>query len=184
MKKLLLFLCCLVPALAQAQTDASALRPDSVTHLLTRAETVLVPGVSQAALYARAQAWLATAYQTTPKATSPNTGLVQGTGWREIEMVVGGGESMPLNLWYTITIAVQPGRYRYALTEFKTQREPTPTNTAPEKQAIESVIRTEQAAGTNLTNYSQQAAGAAQAIAETIAAQMADPSTSTEGESR
>jgi hypothetical protein len=184
MKGFLSLLFCLLTGLAQAQTPISALRPDSATQRLTRSEIVLMPGVSQADLYVRAQAWLATAYQTTAAGTQKAADAVQGTGWREIEMVVSSEKSMPLNLWYTVTLAVQPGRYRYTITDFQTQHESTPTNTAPEKQAIEAVLRTEQALPPPRTDYSQQAAGVAQAVAETIKAIMDNPKATTRAESR
>lgn len=184
MKKFLVLFACLVTSLAHAQAPVAELRPDSTTQRLTCAEIVAVPGASQADLYARAQAWLATAYQTTPQATAKGTGVVQGTGWREVEMAVSQEKSMPLNLWYTITLAVQPGRYRYAISGFQLQHEPTPSDRTPEKQALEAVLHNEPTDAAPRTDYRHQAAAAAQAIAETIKAAMATPQPSTQGSSR
>lgn len=174
MKVLLFLLLYLASGLAHAQV-LSALRPDSATQRLAHAETVLVPGASPADLYARAHRWLATAYQTTPAGAPARPGVLQALGWREIEMVVGEGKSLPLKLWYTVTLAVQPGSYRYAITDFQTQGEQTPADATPEKQAIETVLRAEQARPLPQTDYGQQAAAVAQAVAQTIRASMADP---------
>jgi hypothetical protein len=184
MKGFLSLLFCLATGLAQAQAPISALRLDSATQRLTSSETVLMPGVSQADLYGRAQAWLATAYQTTTTSAQKAVDAVQGTGWREIEMIVSSEKSMPLNLWYTVTLAVQPGRYRYTITDFQTQHESTPANTAPEKQAIEAVLRTEQDLPPPQTDYGHQAAGVAQAVAETIKTIMDNPTAGAKAESR
>jgi hypothetical protein len=161
---LLLLLGCLVPSLAYAQSSATELRPDSTTQRLTYAEQVLMPGVSQADLTARAQAWLVTAYQTTRQPASPSTGVVQGTGWREIERRLSREKSTPLSLWYRVTIIVQPARYRYTISDFQLQPEPTTPSAGAEKQAIESVLGD----ATVETTYRQQAEAAAQGIAETI----------------
>ena len=165
-----------MPGLAYAQAPASELRVDSATQRLTYAEQVVMPGVPQVALYARAQAWLTSAYQTTGQAATNNASEVQGTGWREIELVLSKEKSMPLNLWYRVTLTVQPGRYRYTISEFRLQPESALPDAVAPKQPIESVLRDEPVGTTPQTNYSQQAAAAAQGIGDTIKAVMAIPS--------
>jgi hypothetical protein len=78
-KQLLLLLGCLVPNLAYAQAPTLELRADSTTQRLTYAEQVARPGVAQADLYSRAQAWLATAYQTAGQTVANSTGEIKGT---------------------------------------------------------------------------------------------------------
>jgi hypothetical protein len=186
MKAFLPLLFCLVMGSAQAQPQApvAALQFDAATQRLTCSDTIAVPGVSQADLYARAQAWLATAYQTTPTVAQKAAGVVQGTGWREIEMVADEEKSLPLNLRYTITLAVQPGGYRYAISEFQTQHESTPADATPARQALEAVLRNEQALPPPHTDYGYQAAAAAQAIADAIRAAMASPASSPKPKTR
>jgi hypothetical protein len=135
-----------------------------------------MPGVPQAALYARAQAWLASAYQTTEQAAANSASEVQGTGWREIELVLSKEKSMPLNLWYRVILTVQPERYRYTISEFQLQPESALPDAVAPKQPIESVLRDEPVDTTPQTNYSQQAAAAARGIGDTIKAEMAIPS--------
>jgi hypothetical protein len=166
----------LVPGLAYAQAPANELRVDSATQRLTYAEQVAMPGLPQAALYARAQAWLASAYQTTEQAAANSASEVQGTGWREIELVLSKEKSMPLNLWYRVILTVQPERYRYTISEFQLQPESALPDAVAPKQPIESVLRDEPVDTTPQTNYSQQAAAAARGIGDTIKAEMAIPS--------
>jgi hypothetical protein len=174
MKALFSLLLCLAPGLALAQAPA-ALRPDSATQRLARAEAVLVPGARPADLAARARRWLAAAYQTTPTGVPQAPGVLQATGWREIESLVDQDKSLPLKLWYTVTLAVQPGGYRFTITNFQTQGELTPADPTPEKHALEAVLRAAPAQPLPPTDYGQQAAAVAQAVEQTIRASMAGP---------
>lgn len=90
------------------------------TKKITYTDQVQVVGTSQAELYARAKVWLA--------ASTPLTHAVLQTERQQAGtfiaratmqfMMVRPGHLVNQPFWYTITLTVQDGRYRYVLSDF------------------------------------------------------------------
>lgn len=103
--------------------DVSPLPFDPQTQLITYQGVVQVPGASQADLYARAAAWAAKSYSTTPNAIQqqdPQTGQLVIKGLRPaVTRAVYDGvlrSSYAGVVSHTLTIYVKDGRYKYVLT--------------------------------------------------------------------
>lgn len=113
--------------------DAAPLPIDPQTQLITYQGVVEVPGVSQAALYARATAWQARTY-------SPADARVEGQGSATSQLVIKGAWRAAGRSTYdgvlrstyagvvrhTLTIYVKDGRYKYMLTNLTHDAAGTP----------------------------------------------------------
>jgi hypothetical protein len=127
MKVLFTLLICLCAGWAHAQAvDSVKLPLDAATKRITYTDVVQVPGVSQAELYTRAKLWFADTFKS-PKsviqADEKDAGVVQGEGWSPMQAHFM-GKNLPaseLRLWYTVKLACREGRYRYEVTEFRSQ---------------------------------------------------------------
>jgi hypothetical protein len=125
MKALLTPLLTLTVGLAHAQVTGSAKLPiDSVTHRITYAEVVQLPGLSQAELYTRAKLWFAEAFKSGKQVIQTDdkeAGVVQGKAWTSVEVHFLNDDqpASVMGLWYTVTLTCRRGHYRYEITEFK-----------------------------------------------------------------
>jgi hypothetical protein len=93
---------------------------DSITGKVSYQGVVQVPGATQAALYARAKKWFATAsgpVKPTIVSDEPATGKLTGKS-SELVMQNFLGANVQVPLWRTIIIQVKPGRFRYQITDF------------------------------------------------------------------
>lgn len=104
--------------------DVSPLPIDPQTQRISYQSVVEVPGVSQADLYARAAAWVAKSYSTTPNAIqqqNPQAGQLVVKGLRPaVTRAVYDGvlrSSYAGVVSHTLTIYVKEGRYKYVLTD-------------------------------------------------------------------
>jgi hypothetical protein len=114
-------------ATAQAQVKlpklhgwVNPLPMDSLTRKVSYQGVVQVPGASQAALYARAKKWFATATGPTKMTIGTQdeaTGKLTG---KTSELVMQNflGANVQVPLWRTVTVQVKPGRFRYQITDF------------------------------------------------------------------
>jgi hypothetical protein len=113
------------------------------TQRITYTEEVVAANVSRAALYARAKAWV-TATQALTHAVlqtaQPTTGLLTAQAYMRFPLLLPGRVRQPAvveqpSIWYTITVRVQAGRYRYVLSHYQLevdgQRRPLETLLAP-----------------------------------------------------
>jgi hypothetical protein len=123
---LLLSIGALAPAHAQVKLPklragwVNPLPKDSITGKIAYQGVVQVPGATQAALYARAKKWFATApgptkmtIETQDEATGKITGKTS-----ELVMQNFLGANVQVPLWRTIIVQVKPGRFRYQITDF------------------------------------------------------------------
>ncbi|MGI4744186.1 MAG: DUF4468 domain-containing protein [Janthinobacterium lividum] len=116
-----------LPAAAQAPLKlpnlhgwVNPLPMDSTTGKVSFRAVVQVPGATQAALYARAKGWFATAPgPVKPTLSQANEAAGTLTG-KASELVMQNllGANVQVPLWRTITIQVKPGRFRYTITDF------------------------------------------------------------------
>jgi hypothetical protein len=123
---LLLSIGALAPAHAQVKLPklragwVNPLPKDSITGKIAYQGVVQVPGATQAALYARAKKWFATApgptkmtIETQDEATGKITGKTS-----ELVMQNFLGANVQVPLWRTVIVQVKPGRFRYQITDF------------------------------------------------------------------
>lgn len=93
---------------------------DSSTQKVSYQAVVQVPGATQAALYARAKKWFATAPGPTKIVLDTDDVAGGKLSGKTSELVMQNflGANVQVPLWRTITIQVKPGRFRYQITDF------------------------------------------------------------------
>jgi hypothetical protein len=97
------------------------------TRQITYTEQVMAPNVSQAELYARAKAWVAASQHVTHavlQTAQPATGLLTARAHMAFPLLLPGRVLHPAvveqpPIWYTITVRVQAGSYRYVLSNYQ-----------------------------------------------------------------
>ena len=113
--------------------DAAAPPLDATTHRLTYEGVVPVPGVTEADLYARARAWVATAYNQQNahlEHDDPATGQLQLQGTRLVQ-IYQDYQGVPRASYagvvrHSLAIYAKDGRYKYVLTDFAHDAQGTP----------------------------------------------------------
>ena len=124
--------------------DTLQLPVDATTQRITYAAVVPHPTASAAELYTRGKLWFATpvyAGRVVLQADEPEAGVLQGTGWRQVRMLVNSTWYFP-KLLYTVKLAVKQGRYRYEVTDFRFESAPVLTLEAPaEPLAAETYVQ-------------------------------------------
>ncbi|MGI4735659.1 MAG: DUF4468 domain-containing protein [Janthinobacterium lividum] len=114
-----------VPAHAQLKLPklhgwVNPLPLDSITQKVSYQAVVQVPGATQAALYARAKKWFATAPGATKLVLDTDNAAAGKLSGKTSELVMQNflGANVQVPLWRTITVQVKPGRFRYQITDF------------------------------------------------------------------
>lgn len=113
--------------------DATAPPLDATTHRISYEGVVPVPGASAAALYDRARAWVATAYDqhnAQLEREDPAAGEIQLQGTR-LAQVYQDYQGVPRASYagvvrHSLTIYVKDGRYKYVLTDLAHDAQRTP----------------------------------------------------------
>ncbi len=136
MKKILLiFLLAPVGLYAQSIT----LPIDSISHKIDFTEVVKVDGASKDDLYIKAREWFAKTFVSAQKVIQmddKDAGKIIGRGTAR------GVESSFLSpvsftLYYTVSITMKDGRYRYEITDFEYQDDPTKYELSPSKHVLD-----------------------------------------------
>jgi hypothetical protein len=102
-------------------THAVTLPIAANTRKITYTQEVAVAHVSQAELYTRAKAWVAASQTITHavlQTARPATGLLVARARMAFAMVRP-GRVVQQPIWYTITVQVNEGRYRYVLCDYQ-----------------------------------------------------------------
>lgn len=125
MKKLLLTLFIVAPALSMAQ--AIVLPRDSTTKQISFQEVVQVPGATKDELYTRAREWFAKTFKSSKDVIQMDdriAGKIIGKGSGN---GLTGNILLITSFWlnYTVSITIKDGRYRYEITDFTTEDEPS-----------------------------------------------------------
>jgi hypothetical protein len=133
------------PTAVRAQITREITLPIAAnTQRITYTEEVVAANVSQAELYARAKAWVAATQAETHavlQTAQPTTGLLTAQANMRFPLLLPGRVRQPAvveqpPIWYTITVRVQAGRYRYVLSHYQLeldgQRRPLETLLAPQ----------------------------------------------------
>ena len=122
---ILLLLGTFAPAQAQVKLPkltgwVNPLPKDSITGKVSYQGVVQVPGATQAALYARAKKWFATAPGPTKMTLETQDEAAGKLSGKTSELVMQNflGANVQVPLWRTIIIQVKPGRFRYQITDF------------------------------------------------------------------
>ncbi|RZK22511.1 MAG: DUF4468 domain-containing protein [Hymenobacter sp.] len=115
----------LAPAHAQVKLPkltgwVNPLPKDSSTGKVAYQGVVQVPGASQAALYARAKKWFATAPGPTKMTIETQDEAAGKLTGKTSELVMQNflGANVQVPLWRTVVVQVKPGRFRYQITDF------------------------------------------------------------------
>ena len=126
---------------------------DPATNKILYTEVVQVLGASQAELYTRAKLWFASNFKSAKavvQADEKEAGVVQGSAFQNISIMALGMPSH-IRLWYTVKMALKDGRYKYEITDFQVQENPTQYNLNPNLSPAESCIDTNQKKGIMLS---------------------------------
>ena len=115
----------LVPFLSNAQDIILPI--DSTTNKITFQEVVQSPGISQDELYTRAREWFALTFKSAQDVIQMDdkaSGKIIGKGaHRGTAMILLTPSAFSLN--YTVSLTVKEGRYRYEITDFTSQSDPS-----------------------------------------------------------
>lgn len=181
------------PGLAQSPAaapiaDALALPVAPTPPRITYAAVQLQPEATQAELYARGALWFATpayAGRLTLRAADPQAGVLQGTGARQLRLLLQGTYYFP-TLLFTVRLAVKEGRYRYELTDFRFRDAPVLAAVAPpEPLAAEVYLQPSphrRKASQQLTHAARQAlTEASTELVASLQADLAKPTTGPAG---
>lgn len=170
---------------AQLLADTLRLPVDATTQRITYAAVVSQSAASAAELYTRGKLWFATpayAGRVLLRAAEPEAGVLQGTGWREVRLLVNSTWYFP-KLLYTVKVAVKEGRYRYEVTDFRFESAPVFTLEAPaEPLAAETYVQATRPRKTELKLAQDARQALAKASAELLASLQAGMGKATTGD--
>jgi hypothetical protein len=112
---------------------------DPTTRLISYSQVVQVPNASKNELYARAKIWFASTFksaQSVIQADEKEAGVLIGKGWQQVYVRIL-GTPLSVKLWYTVKLSFKEGKYRYELTNFMFESEPSPSDRTPQPIAAE-----------------------------------------------
>lgn len=169
---------------ASSKTTALIILPvDSVSKLVTYAEVVQAPQLTQAELYTRGKVWFVNTFKSAKavvQTEEKDAGLLIGTAWSPFT-VKSMGIPITYKLWYTVRLAFKDGRYKYEINNFMTEAEPSTSNPSPNQSPIESYLLVEYKPGNffykTTSQGRQQVASVAEGLATSIKAALAKPAT-------
>lgn len=116
------------------------------TGLIAYSEVVPVAGASKNELYARGKVWFAkwfTSAQNVIQADDKEAGLLIGKAWSQV-YVENMSTMVDTRLWYTVTLNFKDGRYKYEISDFMFQTEPSTTYPDQPKVPAEAAVTTTQ----------------------------------------
>jgi hypothetical protein len=138
---------------AMGALAAKAIPFDPATNKILYTEVVQVPGTSQTELYTRAKLWFASTFKSAKavvQADEKEVGVIQGSAFQSISVMALGMPSR-VRLWYTVKMTLKDGRYKYEITDFQVQDNPSQYNLNPELVLAEGYIDTYQKKGIRLS---------------------------------
>ncbi len=122
MKNTFAFLLLLIPITLVAQDyPKSDLPIDSVTKKVTYLLIQEVPGINLHQLHLNAKEWIAKKFNSAQHVTQlDDSTKIVAKGFSTFDQFVK-GRSLSSKLWFTVTITMRPGKYKFQLTDFETQ---------------------------------------------------------------
>ena len=138
MKRLLLALL-LLPFISVAQEVKIPI--DSASQKISYSGVVKVEGVSKDDLYTRSREWFARTFKSAKAVIQMDdkaAGKIIGKGYAEGSYVVL-ISAMKFDMWYTVSITVKDGRYRYELSDFTFQDRQTQYMTNPQVEDADKI---------------------------------------------
>lgn len=165
---------------AQKEKEAPAVLPiDADTKLITYTGVMEVPDAPKNELYARGKVFFANTFksaQNVIQADDKEAGLLIGKGWEQTYVTIMLIPA-PEKLWYTVRLSFKDGKYRYSISDFKFEGEPSKYNYHPTPYEAEKYMQAKKD-GTptgNAAKFGKALDDAARAMVASIQSTMSKP---------